>query len=683
MQSVRPDQVKSLGLSFYQPRTLPMPWQSAEKLVDNAEVASQLNDGYQGLSVQIQQERLPVASLSDFQALVHLQQARSADDTVPLLARQVQGLAQAGFGLTGLSGYGAYLALNSGKEVQAEYKGLPFGKLSSSELPQQFDAMESRKLRFDQALQNADPGPAVLACYELDSSLSHPALAELDKDEALASGRSMLAGKTPEDQHNWLVALAQPKPGVTFQERVQLVQQLGLSQQPLGPETEAVLQSAAYMREKSPETPVVPLLDKIYRQADGKGMERLAQLPQLADPQDWYCLGAFGTSKSEMTADQRAELFRGAGLDLLHENLQSKAYSQLLENLHRPDFQKQTNILCSVLGGMTEKMQAEAWDAFLPMLQENPDRALWAAGFAAASQEVRQSRDLGVYKENPTKQQIMDLAQFRIPKDFQCSLSLTQMLADKLSKGESIQDLQATLAPLVLATSERDEKYSGVYKLLEGYETLTPRGRDRLVIDYVKREMTVTKALDSAHKFEWELKRQLQQLQEAAMAEGSNIPQEEQWEDAKALTFVDKDGSFADKEIAVPLMSTYRTLRSKGIPRQEVVGFVGGLVKQSESKHEISPELPLVYAESLQKLLGQGKPPAEIVPYLENLLETLKPSESFRKNPASALKLALEVSQTVGVEPTPAAPVQIVESKESVMIGGIRIKKKGSTAPAQ
>ena len=677
MQSIRPDQVKSLGLSFYQPRTTPMPWQSAEKLVDTGEVARQLNDGYQQLSVQIRQERLPVASLSDFQALSHLHQPTPESLTdAPLLARQVQGLAESGFGLAGLSGYAAYLALNSGKEVQAEYKGLPFGRLNADQLPSQYDAMESNKLRLDQAVAGADPGPAVLACFELDPSLSHPALAKLDKDSALEKGRQLLASQAPEQQQDWLLALAQPKPGVSFEERVELVQELGLTQKPLGPETEAVLQSAVYMRQQSPETPVVPLLQKIFRQADGKGMERLAQLPQLADPQDWYCLGAFGSSSQELSADQRAELFRGAGLALLHENLQSKAYSQLVENLHRPDFQNKMSILCSALGGMTEKMQAEAWEAFLPMLQENPDRALWGAGFAAATQEVRQSRDLGVYGPNPTAQQITDLAQFRIPKDFQCSLSLAQMLQESLSGGERIQDLQATLAPLVNATTERDEKYSNVYKLLEEYKTLSPRGRDRLVVDYVKRELSVTKAVDSTHKFEWEYKRQVQQLQEAAMADGSNIPSEEQWEDAKALSFVEKDGSFADKEIAVPLMSSYRTLRSKGIPRQEVVQFVGGVVQQSESKHGASPELPLVYAESFQKLLSLGKPQAEIIPYLENLLETLKPSESYRKNPASALRLALEVSQSVGVESAPVAPIQIVESKEAVMIGGIRIKKK-------
>jgi len=675
MQSIRSDQVKSLGLSFYQPRTLPMPWQSPEKLVDNGEVASQLNDGYQQLSVQVRQERLPVANLGDFQALSHLQQPTSESvSSAPLLARQVQGLAQAGFGLTGLSGYAAYLALNSGKEVQAEYKGLPFGKLNADQLPTQFDAMESSKLRFDQAMALSDQGPAVQACFELDPSLSHPALAKLDKDSGLQVGRQFLVGKPPQEQQDWLLALAQPKPGVSFEERVQLVQELGLTQP--GAESEAVLQGAVYMRQQSPETPVVPLLEKIYRQADGKGMERLAQLPQLADPQDWYCLGAFGTSSQELSAGQRAELFRGAGLDLLHENLQSKAYSQLLENLHLPDFQNKTSILCSALGGMTEKMQAEAWEAFLPMLKENPDRALWGAGFAAATQEVRSSRDLGVYGENPTLQQITDLAQFRIPKKFQCGLSLAQMLQESLSGGERIQDLQATLAPLVNATVEREEAYSQVYKLLEDYKTLTPRGRDRLVVDYVKRELSVTKALDSAHKFEWEYKRQVQQLQEAAMADGSNIPSEEQWEDAKALSFVEKDGSFADKEIAVPLMSSYRTLRSKGIARQDVVEFVGGVVKQSEGKQEISPELPLVYAESFQNLLALGKPQAEIIPYLENLLETLKPSESYRKNPASALRLALEVSQSAGVDPVPSAPIQIVESKEAVMIGGILIKKK-------
>ena len=160
------------------------------------------------------------------------------------------------------------------------------------------------------------------------------------------------------------------------------------------------------------------------------------------------------------------------------------------------------------------------------------------------------------------------------------------------------------------------------------------------------------------------------------MGDGSNIPSEEQWEDAKALTFVEKDGSFADKEIAVPLMSSYRTLRSKGIPRQEVVQFVGGVVKQSESKQEVCAELPLVYAESFQKLLSQGKPQAEIIPYLENLLETLKPGESYAKNPASALRLALEVSQNAGGSPAPVARIQIVETKESVTVGGILIKKK-------
>lgn len=673
MQSIRPDQVKTLGLSFYQPRTLPMPWQSQEKLVDAGEVAHQLNDGYQGLSVQIKNERLPVSSLSDFQALVHLQGATA--EAAPLLARQLQGLAQSGFALAGMSGYAAYLALNSGQEVQTEYRGLPFGKVKADQLPAQFDALETKKLRFDQALAASDQGPAVQACFELDPTLSHPALAKLNKSEALTAGREFLAGKAPEQQQDWLLALAQPKVGVPFAERVQLVQQLGLSQP--GAETEAVLQSAVYMREKSPETPVVPVLEKIFRQADGKGLEHLAQLSQLPDPKDWYCLGAFGTSTSELSANQQAELFSGAKLGLLHENLQSKAYSQLLNNLHRPDFANKLSILCSALGGMTEKMQAEAWDAFLPMLQEDPDRALWAAGFAAASGDVGQSARLGVHGDNPTEKQITDLAQFRIPAQFQCNLSLTQLLTDSLVRGERIEDLQATLAPLVNASVEREEKYSQVSKLLEGYKELSPRSRVRLVEDYVMRELTVTKALDSTHKFEWERKRQLQALQDAAMAEGSNIPGEEQWEDARALHFVEKDGSFADKELAVPAMSTYRTLRSKGIPRQEVVEFVGGLVRQAESQSQASPELPLVYTQSFLKLLGEGKKQAEIMPYLDNLLETLKPSESYRKNPASALKLALEVSRSAGVE-TPAAPIQIVETKESVTVGGILIKKKKS-----
>lgn len=110
------------------------------------EVSQRLNEGAQNLKVLLPDGKLaPVANSHDFRALELLQVSSKTPENAPLLAQQLHQLSSAGFSLSGLAGYPAYLALQSGQKVDLHYLGHPIVHLSGSDLSSLGDPLSDRR----------------------------------------------------------------------------------------------------------------------------------------------------------------------------------------------------------------------------------------------------------------------------------------------------------------------------------------------------------------------------------------------------------------------------------------------------------------------------------------------------------------------------------------------------------
>lgn len=259
---------------------------------------------------------------------------------------------------------------------------------------------------------------------------------------------------------------------------------------------------------------------------------------------------------------------------------------------------------------------------------------------------------------------LSDLQKFKAPSPFPAPAALRQTLQDLLLGGRFLSSFGPALNGLLQRIGQENLSPQAAQELLQGFAQLSSSGQAALS----EKNQDLPKALKAESRERsraWDRALQEEPLHMTAWA---------QLGAARELGMHGGPGLQGEPGMAEPIMKLFRALANADKTCQQATLQVQGLLNHLEQIGVAEVDLAIAYLESYQRLTSLGRHPEITLRSLDETLQQLDPSPKFRHKPGQCLTEAVELGLLC---PSPAqAPLEIEETKEEVVIGGIHLKKK-------